>query len=171
MTRKQINNDRFQISIYELLYKNEPKNDEEIKELLDNNGYYGRYEIIHLMKQGKKCDLIKIKVYMPDSNLTYYWPPNTHYSISQAEILKEPKGNVDYYLLSTMKVFCNCEEVCIAVVQSQSSVSYGRIKETIEQMYKYNLIGKDGKLIFKSEEDCDEYFSNMITCLKHPKIT
>ena len=73
--------DYYSISINSLLLAANPKSIAKVENLLDDNGYYGRYRIVReSVPVFAIC--IKIEVYLPESLNTYKWPFKTYYNLS-----------------------------------------------------------------------------------------
>jgi hypothetical protein len=96
--------DIYKVSLNDLIISSTPKSIKALEEILDDNGYYGRYRII-TCKAPKSNDLcIKIEVYLPDSIYHYVWPYNTHYNLSTRSFGKRTKPAV----INNKKILMKC---------------------------------------------------------------
>lgn len=75
-----INDDGFRISIPDVLAKHKVQDEIQLTLALDDNGYAGRNHVIRIHRFGFKTDEYRVKIYLPDSRLTYLWPWKTNYS-------------------------------------------------------------------------------------------
>jgi len=92
-----IKSDVYSVSINELMFSGSYRpNVISVSRLLDDNGYYGRYniEIIKHKKFGIDT-LVKIHIYLCDSSYTYSWPFSTFFNLDKKSFgdnRKIPRG-------------------------------------------------------------------------------
>lgn len=80
--------DKFSISIIDLIHKHKPETPRELKYLLNTNGYYGRYNMLEIYRGGHSTKEIKIVVEMVWSKYKYTWPYKGTYSFMSAQVLR-----------------------------------------------------------------------------------
>lgn len=96
--------DKFSLSINELLFSRSYRPSiESISKLLDDNGYFGRYEIETVEHKKHGIDLlIKINVYLYNSVYTYTWPYGTFFNVDKKTFghnRKSPRGILNNKML------------------------------------------------------------------------
>lgn len=107
LLNEEFKSDKFSLSINELLFSKTYRSSvNSISNLLDDNGYYGRYKIetVDHRKHGTDI-LIKIHVYLYDSVYTYTWPHATFFNIDR-------------------KIFGHNRKVSRGVISDKSMLSY-----------------------------------------------
>lgn len=78
-----MHSDQFQVSLNELIFSYNPNSIDQIKKILDENGYYGRHQV-YTVNVNKSTDVcIKIRIYLVDSCYYYTWPFLTHYNLTR----------------------------------------------------------------------------------------
>lgn len=77
--------DKYYVSINDLLFSRPYRaNVVSVSRLLDDNGYYGRYNIEVVKDKKFGIDtVIKIHVYLSDSCFSYTWPFNTFFNLDK----------------------------------------------------------------------------------------
>jgi hypothetical protein len=103
----EFKSDKFEVSINELLFSRSYKPTvQSISKLLDNNGYFGRYQIETLTSKKHGTDvLIKIHFYLYDSRFTYTWPYSTFFNIDK-------------------KIYGHCRKISRGVLSNGSMLHY-----------------------------------------------
>ena len=100
-----INNDRFSMSIMEIILKYRPSNKEELKKLLDANGYFGRHKIFEINKNGQNVKEIRVLVEMIWSKYSYTWPWKGTFSFETLSIIRTSSIKTDILLSDALDNF------------------------------------------------------------------
>jgi hypothetical protein len=170
---------RYIISLNELLISNDPKSISETADLLNNNGYLGRHEILLHEKDGtlnknrydSNISRIKISVRLLDSNIDYIWPYNTYYDWETRRFGKRRKPAVirnDFRLSKCMYFFVttgcmitgNLDKVAELGSLMMGWADKSEYKKMIIFLIQADLFHK-GEFKLKSHIDVYEYYNNM----------
>jgi hypothetical protein len=81
-------NDEFKISINNLVLLNRPGSVIKMSELLDDNGYFGRYKIHRRLTKVNGDTIITVEIYLPNSTTYYTWPFKTFYNLTSKKMFK-----------------------------------------------------------------------------------
>lgn len=105
---QEFKSDKYEVSLNELLFSRSYKPSiNSISNLLDNNGYFGRYRIELLSERKFGTDvLVKIHIYLFESTLTYTWPYQTFFNLDKkvfGNARKLPRG-----ILNNRNIFVTC---------------------------------------------------------------
>lgn len=141
----------------------------EFKRLLDESGYYGRYEFRNLRKYGQKMDELALWITLPHStNFTYrYYPTYKHYFKEGYLPVRKVKGkiykNVDY--IDALKFWLKdnrvgyVSEYLYAYYVDWISVEYA--KKIVKSLDTIGLT-RNSVLLFDRLADVEEVYQNII---------
>lgn len=108
LLNEEFKSDKFEISINELIFTKRVKPSVSyLKNLLEDNGYYGRVDIETVNSRKFGIDvLVKVHVYLYDSGYTYTWPYQTFFNLDKktfGSARKLPRG-----ILNDKNIFITC---------------------------------------------------------------
>lgn len=162
--------DAYKISINSLVLAKCPSSIQELKELLESNGYYGRVSVKKVSVKSKKDLLVRVQVYLPDSKVNYIWPFIGSYNISKNCITKRKKPSaiidnqklykcMDILLLADKRVedLDSLPELFSKYIGWASKSEYSKM---IRFLIKSELI-VDGRFILRSLSDVKEVHDNL----------
>lgn len=163
--------DVYKKSINNIIVSSCPKSIEKLEELLDKNGYYGRYKVVRHYAKNIKELAIKIEVYLPDSVHTYTWPLDTHYNLTKCDFGKRKKPRVIvkdnalikcmyFFLIDRYNISNNLEVVAQIGHLKMGWATKERYIQMIKFLAKTNLF-KDGWFVLKSYNDVKEVYENL----------
>lgn len=154
--------DTYKINLYDLLSKTDLSNLNNLKEALDDNGYYGRYKILEVRKNCIRTYKYKLKIYLVDSTVQYTWPRKGY--IKLKDKFNSVKTNINdpigvAHVLDQIKLIPDITHTMYnrmyKVGLHSSELFFNFIKE-------HRLVRNDGSLILKSDIDIQEYLGNNI---------
>ncbi len=164
------NNDLYSISINSLVLSKTFHSIEELKDLLESKGYYGRIKVKKVDTVAKDDVRIKLEVYLPDSIVSYEWPFSSTYSLKKAAILKRKRPSAiknNWKLLKCMYFLLKAdyvlEDLDSAAQDGYIVMGWATKKEYVEMLrflVKCNLI-REGKFVLKTEQDVKEVYENL----------
>jgi len=163
-------NDTYSLSINSIVLSRIFSSIEELKEALESSGYYGRVEVRKVSDGKSKDCLVKIKVYLPDSKVSYEWPFMASYSLNKGCITKRKRPAAiknNWKLLKCMYFLFRhdykIEDLDSAANDGYLIMGWATKKEYVELLrflIKHELVW-DGKLILKSAMDVRELYENL----------
>lgn len=162
-----MHSDSFSKSIPDIVLMSNFKNMGEFANRLDENGYYGRYDI--KLALGKKHDYNNyvVNVYLPDSIYTYTWPYKSSFNIKEKRIVRN--GQAKFYKAAFTRLVWHLQdlpdpitEIHLGVaydIATATKINFDLIQPMLVGMFQDGLI-KNGKTIIKSGIDAVEIYEN-----------
>jgi len=153
--------DHFKISIPELVKTYSINNIDDLKYLLDENGYYGRNKIMKYLNKKKNNISYTVKIYLPDSIKEYNWPIEGAYCIYQNKYIDKNKNTFYPFYQTAMYELKEKEKAKHSIEDIQMYCSNLGVKgrKMITHFLKYGII-KNGKMII-SKKDIPEVYQNL----------
>jgi len=161
-----IMDDTYKINLYDLLSKTDLSSIKNLKESLDNNGYYGRYKILEVRRDCMRTNKYKLKIYLVDSMVNYHWPREGYIKLNTKfenikTALNDPIGVK--HVLNQLSLIPG---MTYTMYNSMYKVGEKSSKLFFNFVNQHNLIKNDGTLVLKSDIDIEEYLGNNVL----PKI-
>jgi hypothetical protein len=163
-----MHSDEFSKSIPDIVLMSNFKNMGEFASRLDENGYYGRYNIKLAMGNKKHTyDNYIVNVYLPDSVFSYTWPYKSAFNITEKRILKSKQAKFYKAAFTRLVWYLQdlpepIEELNLGIsydIAVATTINFDIIQPMLVGMFQDGLI-KDGKTIIKSGIDAVEIYEN-----------
>ncbi len=153
-------NDNYTRSLKDILEYEDIHTFDDLKQKLDENGYYGRYKIIKINDHKNNRIKFKIEVYLVDSCMTYMWPYNNFYILNYG-IEKHISKTPNYIITRILR--CILENGLIQPISicKYATITYKNYIKNINIIDKHKLVYR-GKSLLKSHIDITEYIENII---------
>jgi hypothetical protein len=154
-----------QNNINMLFFNHKPRSLGEVKALLDANGYTGRNNPRMVRKQGAMTDMIKVAVYLEDSDFTYDWPHENYYNLRKGKLEHKPV-KYDRYLDSYMTAFIQVDKghpadlTACYIAHHNGGVPICTYRETVDQLIKFGFIVNNEFKVWYAP-DIEELYFNM----------
>ena len=133
---------------------------DDLKQKLDDNGYYSRHEIIQTNDAKNDRVKFKIEVYLEDSAMKYLWPYNNFYILNygfEKHINRDP----NYPIIRILRYILDNGISYPVNVCKKTSINYKTYIKNINILDKHKLIYR-GQSVLKSHIDINEYMDNVI---------
>lgn len=165
----EIKSDVYYKSINLLVVSNAPITIQKLKTILDDNGYYGRNEIIKV-SSGSDI-LIKVRVYLPCSVLYYEWPFGCYYNLSKRVFgpRKKPRSLINSFkLLKCMMFFLRLDCNISGKIEPVAKIASLKMGFATQVEYSQNIkflaqsgFFKDGWFLIKDFKEVIEVHENL----------
>lgn len=163
--------DLYKISINSIVSSSVPTSVPKLEELLDDNGYYGRYRIDSTPTKNFKNNYVKVDVYLPDSVFNYVWPLNGYYSIADRDFVKRKKPRVIknnenilycmyYFLCHNYRIVNSIEPIAELMTLQMGRATRKEYIDIIKFLAKEGFF-KDGWFALKHQTDVKEVYENL----------
>lgn len=169
--------DAYSTSINSIILLYKPQTIPKLSKLLDDNGYYGRYNIMTKVTKKLGETVISIEIYLPNSGFSYLWPFRTLYNITLGKLLKKVKLKrmpaihyVMSYLSTSYQIYIKIEinsidELPRQLMKAYGSRDYSYYQYIVATMVHAGLlkITTTKKIVFclKNAEDIKEVNENL----------
>lgn len=168
-----IKSDVFVTSINGLVAFHSPRTIEAFSDLLSNNGYYGRFEIVRVSGASYRDLAVKVRVYLPNSVYSYEWPYLTYYSLTTNKFgkRKKPKGiRKESVMIKSMAYFLCYDNSMHTDVEAMAEAGYRIMGWATKAEYvnmtilfvQAGLFSK-GVFVLKHEDDMMEVLHNLFS--------
>jgi len=170
---EEFKSDVYSKSINQLVTTYNPKTVDELSELLDDNGYYGRFEIVRVATKFYREVCVKVNVYLPDSIHTYEWPYMSHYNLTLRKFSKRPKPRMfkeDFRLMKCLYFFLlykwpidsSFEHIANLGFKCMGWATQSDYLSLTVILHKIGFFNR-GEFVIKSEEDLIEVKENLFS--------
>jgi len=164
--------DVYTISINSLVFSKTPKTVKQLEDVLNSNGYYGRFRIDRQYVKNSQDIYVKVKVYLPDSCCFYSWPLFGNYNLTSKCFTKRKKPSVlnnqfklkkclQFFAINKYKINTSIEEVADIASKYFGWATKSDYVKIMKLLIESDLI-INGKFIIKSEKDIPEVFDNLL---------
>jgi len=163
--------DLYKISINSIVSSSLPATVPKLEELLDDNGYYGRFNIESTPTKNFKNNYVRVNVYLPDSVCNYVWPLNGYYSIADSDFVKRKKPriiknnenilNCMYFFLKYNYRIVNSIEIIAELMTLQMGRATKKEYIDIIKLLAKERFFKDGWFSLKHPTDAKEVYENL----------
>ncbi len=155
--------DSYKIPIQKLLERHDPKNIDQLRLILDDNGYIGRHRTFKQRKLGISTGKHVVEVTVPNGDFMYKFYPKFAYHMDDGVLpSRKVEGFVhNEHMLSAMKVFAVNYFAGIYTLRQDLKMKLHDSREIIQSLYNLRLI-EDDRLVFSDPNDVQEVYDNLI---------
>lgn len=164
MENEIIYNDVFEVSIFDIIRYSRPTNIDTLKNMLDNKGYFGRYDMYYRMKRGKLVEDFRLKIYLPNSKTYYLCPYKGYLKIDDYDLLDKLNKKIPEGSSAILRMAARSYGICSIIdIIEKTSLNYKKATKAITFLHSVGLF-KDFKTKLRDEDDLLELSSNILDC-------
>lgn len=160
-----VQDDKFKISLFNILGRKRPNNLNELNSLLDSNGYYGRHTVHRVTRRGITLPRYRIMIYLPNSKMNYVWPIMTEFEFGSMDSVYNVHRRLPIILADTFKVGSKVDYITIYTLV-KNGLRGKKIGKSIEILHDLGLFLNNSPLV-RDVDDVEEIYQNLLNPTVH----
>ncbi len=133
---------------------------DDLKQKLDDNGYFGRHKIIQTNDNKNNRIKFNIEVNLIDSSMNYTWPYNNFYILNYG-LEKHINRTPNYVMSRILRCILDNGLLQPVTICCKVSTNYKNYIKNMNLIDKHRLIHR-GQCLLKSHIDITEFMDNVI---------